>query len=166
MGRMWKAIQSLIAGREGERSPATPVVALVRDGQDRDVLELIGMRDHLDFHFAETCDEAWNTANRLKSPVVLCERNLPGIEWRDAVRILASAEPRPCVILTSPTADDYMWKEIVTRGGYDVLASPLRDVDTARSIRLAMSYWKSTSRGNGREPLRKRQGTGEAAPRG
>jgi len=155
MGRMWKALQQFVTGRAGEPSPATPVVALVRDGQDRDVLELIGIRDHLDLHFTESCDEAWNAANRFKSPVVLCERNVAGIEWRDAVRMLASADPRPCVILTSPTTDEFLWKEIVTRGGYDVLASPLRDTDTARSIRLAVSYWKSTSRGNGRRPGRR-----------
>lgn len=121
------------------------MVALIRDGQDRDLLELIGIRDHLDIHFADTCDEAWNAANRLQSPVVICGRDVPGIEWPDAVRILASAVPRPCVILTSPITDSYMWNEIVERGGYDVLATPLRDSDTTRAIRLALSYWKSTS---------------------
>jgi len=148
--KLWKRVQGFFS-RDGP-SPAVPVVALIRDGQDRDLLELIGIRDHLDIHFADTCDEAWHTANRLKSPVVLCDRNVPGIEWRDAVRILASTIPRPCVILTSPVTDDYLWKEIVTRGGYDVLATPLRDNDATRSIRLALSYWKSTSRGHGREP--------------
>jgi DNA-binding NtrC family response regulator len=133
-----------------------PVVALIRDGQDRDLLELIGIRDHFDIHFASTCDDAWHAANRLQSPVVLCSRDVPGIEWPDAVRILASAIPRPCVILASPVADSNLWKEIVARGGYDVLATPLRDAETTRLIQLASSYWKSTSRGSGRLPsLRK-----------
>lgn len=145
-------MRSIFRNAPGESSsPATPVVALIRDGQDRDLLELIGIRDRLDIHFADNCDEAWNAANRLKSPVVLCERNVPGIEWRDAVRMLASAAPHPCVILTSPVTDDYLWKEIVMRGGYDVLATPLREADAARSIKLAMSYWRSTSRGRARQ---------------
>ncbi len=131
---------------------ATPVIALIRGARDRDLLESIAARDHLDIHFADTCDEAWSAANRLKSPVVLCDREVPGIEWPDAVRILASAVPHPCVILASPVADDYLWKEIVARGGYDVLATPLRDVDAARAIKLAVSYWKNTSRGNTRLP--------------
>jgi hypothetical protein len=74
------------------------------------------------------------------------------MEWRDAVRILASAVPHPCVILTSTVVDDYLWREIVARGGYDVLAKPLREEAAARSIKLALSYWKSTSRGSARLP--------------
>ena len=138
------------AGPHG--SLAVPVVALVREGCDRELLEGIGIRDHLDIHFADTCGEAWNATNRLKSPVVLCERNIPGIEWPDAVRILASAVPHPCIILTSTVVDDHLRTEIVARGGYDVLATPMRDADTTRSIKLALSYWKNTSRGNARLP--------------
>lgn len=130
--------------------PGMAVVALIRDRRDRGMLEAIGTRDHFEIHFANTCDEAWNAANRLKSPVVLCARDVPGMEWPDAVRILASAVPHPCVILTSPVADDYLWKEIVAKGGYDVLPTPLREADTTRSIKLALSYWKNTARGNGR----------------
>ena len=128
-----------------------PVVALIRDHHDRSLLAAIGRRDRLDVHFADSCGEAWDAANRLQSPVVLCARDVPGMEWRDVVRILASAVPHPCVILTSPVADDNLWKEIVARGGYDVLATPLRDVDASRSIKLALSYWKSTSRGHARQ---------------
>ena len=143
--KLWKHLQSMLSAlsRDGT-STATLVVALIRDGRDRDLLELIGIRDRLDIHFADTCDEAWRAANRLRSPVVLCGRDVTGVEWPDAVRILASADPKPCVILTSPVTDSYMWKEIVERGGYDVLATPLRDADATRSIRLALSYWRST----------------------
>ena len=155
MPALWDTIRSLFAtGPDHSGAPAVPIVALIRDGQDRDLLELIGLRDRLDIHFCDTCDEAWNAANRLQSPVVICGRDVPGIEWPDAVRILASAVPRPCVILTSPVTDSYMWKEIVERGGYDVLATPLRDADASRSIRLALSYWKSTSH-NRRQLVRK-----------
>ena len=100
--------------------------------------------EHLEIHFAETCGEAWNMANALQAPVVLCERDVPGMEWQDVVRILAAAAPHPCVIMTSTVVDDYVWREIVTRGGYDVVARPLRSDDAARAIRLAMSYWKTT----------------------
>jgi DNA-binding NtrC family response regulator len=151
--KLWKPLQKLFSAVSGDRtSLATPVVALIRDGRDRDLLELIGIRDHLAIHFADTCDEARSAANRLQSPVVLCARDVAGIQWQDAVRILASANPRPCVILTSPVTDSYMWKEIVERGGYDVLATPLRDADATRSMRLALSYWKSTA--GSRQPSR------------
>jgi DNA-binding NtrC family response regulator len=157
MLQLWKVIQSFFAdprrnGADSGTSPAIPVVALVTGDHDRDLLKGIGIRDQLDIHFANTCSEAWVAANRLKSPVVLCERDLPGMEWQDAVRILASAVPHPCVILTSTVVDDYLWREIVARGGYDVLAKPLREEAATRSIKLALSYWKSISRGSARLP--------------
>lgn len=145
--KLWKHLQNLLCALSRDRAfRPTPVVALIRDGPDRNLLEHIGIRDHLEIHFADTCDEARRAANRLRSPVVLCGRDVPGMEWPAAVRMLASAAPRPCVILTSPVSDSYMWKEIVEFGGYDVLATPLRDADATRSIRLALSYWKSTAR--------------------
>lgn len=147
-----KALRALFANGKGEASARpTPVVALIRDGHDRDLLEAVGRKDDLDIHFAETCDEAWHSANRLHSPVVLCGRDVPGIGWPDAVRILASAVPHPCVILTSRVTDEYLWKEIVARGGYDVLATPLREADTTRAIRLALSYWRSAAKGSARQ---------------
>jgi DNA-binding NtrC family response regulator len=154
MSPFWKAIRTFFAGSAkkiavNRKSPqGTPVVALVTAERDRDLLKDIGARDHLEIHFANTCGDAWNVANRLHSPVVVCERDLSGMEWQDAVRILASAVPHPCVILTSAVVDDYLWRETVARGGYDVLVSPLREDEAARSIRLALSYWKSTSRGS------------------
>lgn len=157
MAPLWNPIRSFfgrISGNVRSEPPAgTPVVALIRRGRDRDLLQGIAVRDHLNIHFASTCDEAWNAANRLNSPVVLCEREVPSLEWHDAVRILASAVPRPCVILISRVVDDYVWKEIVAKGGYDVLASPLREADATRCIRLALAYWKSTSRGSVRLPV-------------
>ena len=125
---------------------ATPIVALIRNLEDRELLADIAGTEHLEIHFAETCGEAWNIANRLQAPVVLCERDLPGMAWQDMVRILAAAAPHPCVILTSQVVDDYVWREIVTRGGYDVLARPLRGDDAVRAIRLAVTYWKSAVR--------------------
>jgi hypothetical protein len=129
------------SGMTGSHSqPAIPVVALIRGGQDRTVLTNIGVRDHLDVHFAETCGEAWAAANRLKSPVVLCTREVQNMEWRDAVRILSAADSRPCVILASAVVDNGLWHEVIAQGGYEVLRTPLREEETTRAINLALAY--------------------------
>lgn len=149
MPPLWKAIHSFFTDSPAASAngrPATPIVALLKGDGDRDLLSSVGAREHLDIHFVRSCGEAWNTANRLKSPLILCDRDIPGIEWQDEVRMLASAASHPCVILISRVVDDYLWKEIVARGGYDVLATPLREEDVTRSIRLALSYWKNTPR--------------------
>jgi len=42
--------------------------------------------------------------------------------------------------------DDYLWNEVVRRGGYDVLSKPLREEDLMRAIKLAWAYWNSAAR--------------------
>lgn len=153
MRPFWKSIQSFVAGNtrkaRAAQAPDRAVVALIRGERDRDLLRDIGSRDHLYVHFAETCGEAWNAANRLRSPVILCESDLPGMKWKDTVRILASAISHPCVILTSPVLDAYLGKEIFATGGYDVLETPLRAEEAAKSINLALLHWKRNLRSAG-----------------
>jgi len=47
--------------------------------------------------------------------------------------------------LVSKVADEYLWNEIVRRGGYDILSKPLQEDEVVRAIKLARSYWSSTS---------------------
>jgi CheY-like chemotaxis protein len=151
---MWTAIKSLLRGRKGSPDlrpdqPAEPlsavaVVALIIGGQDRALLTNIATASGIDVRFTDSCSEAWTISNQLEAPVILCDRDLPGAEWRDVMHILASAPQRPSVILTSRVVDDYLWQEVVRHGGYGVLPKPLREEDVVRSVRLAWSYWNST----------------------
>jgi FixJ family two-component response regulator len=69
--------------------------------------------------------------------VVLCDRDLPGVDWRMAVQQLAGGQNRRCVILASPVVDDYLWEEVIHLGGYDVLAKPFRKRDVVQAIEFA-----------------------------
>ena len=97
-------------------------------------------------NFAKTCDQARSALDQLQAPVIFCDRDLKGGEWRDVVQVLASSPHRACVILTSRVVDDYLWNEVVQRGGYDVLPKPLREEDVVRAVRLAWSYWNTARR--------------------
>lgn len=82
--------------------------------------------------------------NQLQAPIILCDRDLPGTEWRDVVGMMASSNHGACAVLVSRVVDDYLWKEVIRKGGYDVLSKPLKEDEIVRSVRLAWSYWKST----------------------
>jgi FixJ family two-component response regulator len=84
--------------------------------------------------------------HKLKAPVVLCDRDLPGKGWRGTVEDLASSPHRACIILVSGVVDTYLWNEVVRTGGFDVLSKPLREDDVIRAVRLAWSYWNSATR--------------------
>jgi FixJ family two-component response regulator len=122
------------------------VIGLVLGYEDRRLLASICSRNRWNLLFADTCEEARIALHRLKSPVVLCDRDLPGRGWRGTVEDLASSPHRACVILVSAVVDTYLWNEVVRTGGFDVLSKPLREDDVVRAVRLAWSYWNNATR--------------------
>lgn len=127
----------------GSKASRTPVIALLVSDHDREVLARISDQESLDVHFPETRVEAWDDMNRLSSPVILYDRDWPNAEWRTTVHSFATSTQRPCVILTSRVADEYLWQELIRWGGHDLVAKPLRPGDVSRALKLALSYWKS-----------------------
>jgi DNA-binding NtrC family response regulator len=122
------------------------VIGLAFTDEDRRLLAGVCSRRQWNVLFADTCDQARAALDQLKAVVILCDRDLPGGEWREVVQVLASFPHRACVILTSRVVDDYLRNEVAQRGGYDVLLKPLREEDVVRAVRLAWSYWSTTRR--------------------
>jgi len=150
---MWRAIHSLfsnIAGTKlssnGDRAAAAGqviIIGLVTDGHDRRLLAKVSSDNGWVMHFADSWREAQSAATNLQVPVILFDRDLPGVDWRETVAGLASSSSPACVILISRAADDYLWEEVIRRGGYEVLSKPLRPDEVVRVIRLAWSFWNS-----------------------
>ena len=93
-----------------------------------------------------TSEEARTVLDKVKVPVILCDRDLPGNGWRATVEDLASSPQRTCIILVSGVVDNYLWNEVVRTGGFDVLSKPLREEEVVRAVRLAWSYWNSATK--------------------
>lgn len=145
---LWQVLHSVFTGRTPGRKALpqrVPVVAAVVSEQDRHVLASISGQELLELHFVESCEEAYAVANQLAAPVILYDRDVPGAEWRTAIRSLAASPHRACVILMSGVVDDYLRQELIRRGGYEVLLKPLRADNISRMIKLALSYWTSTA---------------------
>lgn len=123
--------------------PPTPVIALATSECDREVLTSLSRHGCWDVHFADSRVQAWEIVHRFASPVVLYDRDWPNAEWRTTVHTFAACPQRPCVILMSRVADDYLWQELIRCGGHDLLAKPLRADDVHRALKLALSYWSS-----------------------
>jgi DNA-binding NtrC family response regulator len=128
-----------------DRSALGPitVIGLISSEVDRRLLAGICSRSRWNLLFVHTCEEARIALHKLKAPVVLCDRDLPGREWRGTVGDLASSPHRACIILVSGVVDTYLWNEVVRTGGFDVLSKPLREDEVIRAVRLAWSYWNS-----------------------
>ena len=77
-----------------------------------------------------------------RAPVILCHCAFAGGSWKD---ILEYISVLPCphrLVVTSETADDFLWAEVLNLGGYDVIAQPLWEPEVARTLSSALRRWE------------------------
>jgi len=82
--------------------------------------------------------------------VVIASREAPNCDWKTMLESLARRPHPPELIVTSRTADEQLWSEVLNCGGYDVLPQPFRREEIERVIASARRHY---DRGPGREHL-------------
>jgi DNA-binding NtrC family response regulator len=138
--------RSLFERRGSEqRVERVKVLGLLGDERDRGLLATAAARNQWDLTFARDYQEARRLLEEMRPPVVLCDRDLLDQDWWFGMEGLAACSGRSSILLVSKVADHYLWNEIVRRGGYDVLSKPLQEEELVRAVKLAWSYWTSTS---------------------
>ena len=66
--------------------------------------------------------------------VVLAQSDLPNWSWQNVLRDLRCMRRPPQLVVTSPTADDRLWAEVLNIGGYDVLLAEPFEADELRRV--------------------------------
>lgn len=113
------------------------VLAVGEFSQDRQLLHDI-FRD-LGWRLFEARDRrrAMQYLQRNPVHVVLAESDLPDWNWKKVLTDIRRLTPPPQLIVTSRTADDYLWAEVLNVGGYDVLPQPFARDEVERVIAAA-----------------------------
>jgi DNA-binding NtrC family response regulator len=142
---MRRAIRQFV-NRWRDSEEKIPVLAIAPDDRDKGSLSAFSVRGQWDLVLTNSCAEALDILKRIRAAVILCDRDLPGLDWRKALQMLAASRPDCSIILTSPVNDEYLWDEVIHTGGYDVVAKPLREEQTVRAVNLAWSYLKERAR--------------------
>jgi FixJ family two-component response regulator len=86
---------------------------------------------------------------REEVPIIICDSDLRGRDWRDVARALTASNSPPCVVIASPVIDSNLCAEVVHWGGYDVIAKPISEVDLVRTVNMAWSFWRSSKLASG-----------------
>lgn len=73
--------------------------------------------------------------------VVLAESDIPRWHWKKILRTLRSLARPPQLIVTSRTADEYLWSEVLNFGAYDVLTQPLDQEELERVVASARRHF-------------------------
>jgi len=90
---------------------------------------------------------AMQLLERAPVQVVIAESDLPNWDWKKVLGDLRRLAQPPQLIVTSRTADDYLWAEVLNIGGFDVLPQPLERDEVERVVAAARrQYSRPTSR--------------------
>lgn len=73
--------------------------------------------------------------------VVIVKTDVPDWSWRRVLSDLRSLANPPQLIVTSRTADDSLWAEVLNVGGYDVMAQPFERYEVERVVASACRHF-------------------------
>jgi DNA-binding response OmpR family regulator len=120
-----------------KQDPAVSALAVGEFAQDRPLLHDI-FRD-LGWQLFEARDRrrAMQCLEHNPVHVVLAESDLPNWNWKKVLNDIRRLSPPPQLIVTSRTADDYLWAEVLNIGGYDVLPQPFERDEVERVVASA-----------------------------
>ena len=85
--------------------------------------------------------QALRSLRRHPVEVVLAESGVPAWSWKKILEFLRRLAPPPLLVVTSRTADDYLWAEVLNFGAFDVLAQPLDRDEVERVIASARRHF-------------------------
>ncbi len=80
---------------------------------------------------------ALHSLGRNEVHVVIAESDLPKWNWRKVLTDLRRLAVPPQLVVTSRTADEHLWAEVLNIGAYDVLAQPLDREEVERVVAAA-----------------------------
>ena len=80
---------------------------------------------------------ALHSLDRNEVQVVIAESDLPKWNWRKVLTDLRRLAVPPQLVVTSRTADEHLWAEVLNVGAYDVLAQPLDREEVERVVAAA-----------------------------
>jgi DNA-binding NtrC family response regulator len=127
----------------GQRRSATEsvrILAMMKGGADFDVVADVAER----MNWAVTLTSQYDAARAAPLEgfaVVLCDRDLTA-NWRACLDEFVRAAPHSAVILMSNVNDSFLWDEVTSKGGYDVLRKPLSRETVSAVVSRAVAYWR------------------------
>jgi len=128
-----------------KKNPQDPGVSVLMVGEydtDRELIRNVSSKLGWRLYEARDRCRALECLTRNPVQVVLTESEIPQWNWKDMLYFLCSLTRPPQLIVTSQTADDTLWSEVLNMGGYDVLARPFRQDEVERVIAAARRHFE------------------------
>jgi ActR/RegA family two-component response regulator len=116
------------------------LLLITADREFRERFERVATENRWEVKNAESVDEAISLVGSKTMPLVAYDWEPAGEDWLTGLDKLASLPCRPCVFLVSRVLDSNLWQELISHGGYDVLARSAESEEIRRNIAFAW-FW-------------------------
>ncbi len=123
-----------------DRESQIRVLAVTHDASGWPALVEAAGRCGWALFWADSCSSALATLTQQVIPVVICDRDLPGDDWRSVVTRITALRQPVSILLASSVADDYLWRELVQHHGFDVVPKPFQPERLIRAVNSAWSW--------------------------
>jgi len=138
---LWRRV--LFPSHHPARQHLPRVLVITLSIGDESYYRSLRARGQWDIVVTPSVPEALYLLNTEVFSIALCDRDLPGWDWREVLKMIVQTSPQICFLLTSRVNDEYLWREVVMFGGYDILPRPLQDRVVMQALQRAWSYWKT-----------------------
>ena len=138
---LWRRL--LFPAHHPERPDLPRVLAITVSIGDQVFYRNLRARGEWNVVLTQSVQEALHLLASEVFPIVLCDRDLPGRDWRAVMAQIIESSPHVCFLLTSRVSDEYLWREVAMHGGYDVIAKLLDETTVDHTLRHAWYYWKA-----------------------
>jgi DNA-binding NtrC family response regulator len=129
---------------EDDQDDNIRVLAVVRPRQGTELVRILS-HTRWTLEMVNTIADALRAMEISRASVILCEPKLPDGTWLNLVERAGEFSPPPQVVLLSETPDDELWAQVLTCGGYDLLAQPLEAREVYAAIARAWRHWKTSA---------------------
>jgi CheY-like chemotaxis protein len=138
---LWRRV--FFPSHRPDRLDVPRVLVITVSSWDQTFYRSLQAKGEWDIVITQSVPEALRLLTTQAFPIVLCDRDLPGWDWREVLTRIVESSSRTCFLLTSRVSDEYLWREVVMHGGYDVVAKPLADSVVSQTLQRALYYWKA-----------------------
>ncbi len=142
------------AGKNFSPPESVKLVAITQDPNDSEALRQIAASYAWKISVVDSSTAAIALLKEQPTPLAICDRDLSGEDWRDALAKIAAQPQAVCVLLASRVVDDYLWHQVIRHHGYDLVAKPFQPEELRRAVTFAWS-WRGWAHRHYSEVLRK-----------
>jgi DNA-binding NtrC family response regulator len=131
--------------REYGNSPVH-VLAVAGQSAERQALHSLTANTQWKFREADSISSAMQAIITHNVGVIITACDLPDGNWIDFLECLRTRRNAPRLIVYSPAADTRFWADVLSMGGYDVLATPFERDEVLRAGYVGWLSWSRASR--------------------